>query len=223
MISREARHIGLFGGTFDPVHEGHLALAGQVLHRCGLDRLLILPALAPPHKRQPEASFADRAAMLAAVLSDCPDRGRIELSLIEGELPAPSYTINTVHALMARLGRHRYHLVLGADMLLDLPHWRRAADLLALVNLIAVSRDDLDDAAFLRTLARLDPTLTLDPASGHWVGQSGNTVTYLPDLRLPISSSTIRGELRAGRVPNMLPPAVLGYIRQHHLYGWGLI
>lgn len=220
MTSRESHHIGLFGGTFDPVHEGHLALAGQVLHRCGLDRLIILPALAPPHKRQPEASFTDRAAMLTAALADCPDRERIELSLIEGELPAPSYTINTVHALMARHGRHRYYLVLGADMLLDLPHWHRARELLALVSLIAVSRDNLDDAEFLRTLARLDPTLTLDPASGHWVGRGGNTVTYLRDLRFPVSSSTIRGELRRGRIPAMLPPTVLAYIQQHLLYGW---
>ena len=220
MVSEKIHHIGLFGGTFDPVHEGHLALAGQVLHRCNLDRLLILPSLAPPHKRQPEASFVDRAAMLKAALAGCPERERIELSLIEAELPSPSYTINTVHALMGRHGRHRYHLVLGADMLLDLPHWYRAADLLALVNLIAVSRDDLDQAVFLRTLARLDPTLTPGPVSGHWVGRSGNTVIYLPDLRLPVSSSSIRCELRAGRIPVMLPPAVLGYIQQHHLYGW---
>lgn len=220
MADRRPLHIGLFGGTFDPVHAGHLILAQQVLARCALDRLLFLPALRPPHKHQPEASFAHRAAMLESALADWPDRGRVELSLIEGDLPQPSYTINTVHALMARHGEHRYALILGADMLLDLPRWHRAAELMALVSLIVVNRDQLDAAVLRQTLGCLDSTLVPEPNGERWRGRRGNTVTFLPDLRLPVASSAIRADLHAGRIPAMLPPPVLAHIQRHHLYGW---
>ena len=99
--SAPPQSIGLFGGTFDPVHTGHLALAAHVLDRCRLDRLLFIPAPEPPHKRRPEASFAHRTAMLEVALADCPHGARMALSLIEADLPAPSYTIRTVEALMA--------------------------------------------------------------------------------------------------------------------------
>lgn len=219
MVDRQPLHIGLFGGTFDPVHTGHLILARHVLERCDLDRLLFLPSLRPPHKRQPEASFAHRAAMLEVALADWPD-GRVALSLIEGDLPQPSYTINTVQALRAHHGDHRYALVLGADMLCDLPHWHRAAELMDLVSLIVVNRDRLDEALFRQTLTRLEPSLIPDHTGDRWVGQRGNTVVFLRDLHVPAASSAIRADLHAGCPPAMLPPAVLAYIQHHHLYGW---
>jgi nicotinate-nucleotide adenylyltransferase len=217
-----AQYIGLFGGTFDPVHQGHLALAGHVLERCRLDTLLFIPAPAPPHKRLPGASFSHRAAMLEAALTDCPDRQRVQLSLIEQELPAPSYTINTVEALSKRYGRQRFFLIIGADSLLDLPHWHRTAELLALVSLIIVKRDAVDVPIIDHALGALAPSFALDQRQGLWVGTGGVTAQYLADVQLPVSSSTIREELGHGRVPAMLPPAVLAYIKQHHLYGWEL-
>ncbi len=216
----EIAHIGLFGGTFDPVHQGHLALAGHVLDRCRLDSLLFIPAPAPPHKQPPAASFAHRAAMLAVALADGPDRQRVQLSLIEEELPAPSYTIHTVEALIKRYGPQCFFLIIGADSLLDLPHWHRAGELLALVSLIIVKRDAVSVPIINQALLALDPTFTYDFHQDRWVNAGGGTAQYLADVQLPVASSVIREALGQGRVPAMLPPAVLAYVKQHHLYGW---
>jgi nicotinate-nucleotide adenylyltransferase len=218
--SEENHHIGLFGGTFDPVHQGHLALATHVLNRCRLDRLLFIPAPQPPHKRQPVASFAHRAAMLDAALRDGPKQQRIRLSLIEQELPTPSYTINTIAALIERYGRNRYYLIIGADSLLDLPHWHRAEELLALVSLIVVKRDTIDRATIQQAVDALGPAFFFDSQQDKWVGENGMTVEYLADVELPVSSSAIRHALGQGAAPAMLPAAVFTYIRDHNLYGW---
>jgi nicotinate-nucleotide adenylyltransferase len=213
--------VGLFGGTFDPVHQGHLDLARHVLDRCRLDQLLFIPAPLPPHKRQPVASFTDRTAMLVAALAECPDtRGRVRCSRIEEHLPTPSYTINTVQALLAQERSNQYCLIIGADSLLDLPHWHRIDELLGLVNLIVVKRETIDLVQIGRALAALAPDLFFDADRMRWFGPEGRTVDYLGDIELPVSSSAIREELRQGRVPPMLPPAVFAYIRQHRLYSW---
>jgi nicotinate-nucleotide adenylyltransferase len=220
VASGEIQQIGLFGGTFDPVHAGHLTLARHVLDCCRLDSLLFIPAPQPPHKGQPAVSFSHRAAMLAAALAECPDRQRLHLSLIEQELPTPSYTINTVEALIQRYGRNRYFLIIGADSLLDLPHWHRAVELLAHVSLIVVKRDTIGMSAIQQALSALDPSFAFDPHQGKWMSKGGSTVEYLADVELPISSSAIRDNLQDGKVPSLLPPAVFAYIQQHALYGW---
>ncbi len=219
-FAEEQHRIGLFGGTFDPVHEGHLLLARLALDRCRLDTLLFIPALQPPHKRQPLVSFAHRAAMLAAALADWPERHGMELSLIEATLPTPSYTINTVEALRHQAGSHRFILVIGADSLLDLPHWHRAPELLKLVSLIVVKRDTIETEAIAETLSILDPGCTWNQELELWQGGGGFTVEFLPDVELPVSSSAIREELRQGREPGMLPSSVFAYIKPHNLYGW---
>lgn len=216
----EQHRIGLFGGTFDPVHEGHLLLARLALDRCRLDTLLFIPALQPPHKRQPLVSFAHRAAMLAEALAHWPERQGMGLSLIEADLPTPSYTINTVEALRHQFGPHRFMLVIGADSLLDLPQWHRAPELLKQVSLIVVQRDSIGVEAIGNTLSMLDPGCTWNKELEIWQGANGYTVEFLPDVDLPVSSSVIREELRQGREPAMLPSAVFAYINQHNLYGW---
>ncbi|ADW17259.1 nicotinate (nicotinamide) nucleotide adenylyltransferase [Desulfobulbus propionicus DSM 2032] len=219
-MSSVGRTVGLFGGTFDPVHQGHLDLACHVLERCGLDNLLFIPAPRPPHKGRPSASFAHRVAMLEAALVDCPDGGRMRCSAIEAELPEPSYTIHTVEALIRRQPDCRYALVIGADSLFDLPHWYRAAELLALIDLIVVRRDRIEPTAIGTTLATLDSSFQGDEHHHRWRNSTGRTVTYLDDIELPVSSSSIREDLALGREPAMLPSAVLAYIKTHHLYGW---
>ena len=213
--------VGLFGGTFDPVHQGHIELALHVLARCRLSSLLFIPALLPPHKQQPMASFAHRAAMIEAALADCRETGgRIRCSRIEARLPAPSYTSNTVRALMREEEDCRYSLIIGADSLLDLPHWHRIGPLLALVDLIVVKRGTVDTAAVDRALAALEPAFVHDAGQKRWHGRDRQTAIYLDDIDLPVSSSAIREELAQGRAPASLPPPVLAHIRQHRLYGW---
>ncbi|WP_394708728.1 nicotinate (nicotinamide) nucleotide adenylyltransferase [uncultured Desulfobulbus sp.] len=220
-VSEEGHAVGLFGGTFDPVHQGHLDLARHVLDRCRLDRLLFIPAPLPPHKRQPAASFAHRVAMIEAALAECPgDSGCLRCSCVEQNLPLPSYTIHTVEALIKAQGGHRFFLIIGADSLLDLPHWHRIDQLLALVNLIVVNRDRITTDKVDMALGSLDASFKFDAQHGLWIGRGERTVEYLDDIELPVSSSSIREELAQGKVPAMLPPAVFDYIKQYHLYGW---
>jgi len=217
----EALRVGLFGGTFDPVHQGHIELALHVLARCPLDRLLFIPALLPPHKKQPVASFVHRAAMIEAALAGCRETGdSLRCSRIEERLPAPSYTHNTVEALMREEAGCRYSLVIGADSLLDLPHWHRIDELLCAVDLIVVKRDSVDRAAVDRALAALGPAFVRDAGLDRWHGKGGRIAFYLDDTELPISSSAIREELAVGRASALLPPPVLTYIRRHRLYRW---
>jgi len=157
--------------------------------------------------------------MIEAALAECPgDRGRLRCSCVEETLPLPSYTIHTVEALIKSQAGHRFFLIIGADSLLDLPHWHRIAELLALVNLIVVNRITTDKVG--RALESLDASYTFNAQLGLWIGKGGRTVEYLDDIELPVSSSSIREELAKGKVPAMLPTAVFAYIKKHHLYGW---
>ena len=215
------QRVGLFGGTFDPVHQGHLTLARHVLDRCRLDRLLFIPAAQPPHKQCPEASFAHRQAMIQAALQADPATAAMSLSLIEQQLSGPSYTIRTVATLCAQDNRLRPFLILGADSLVDLCHWHRVGDLLGLASLIVVRREGIDASAIGRAITMLPHAYRFDPQTGGWIDAMGKTIEYLADVEVPVSSSAIREDLRCGIVPAMLPPAVFSYISQHHLYGWG--
>jgi nicotinate-nucleotide adenylyltransferase len=159
-------------------------------------------------------------AMLEAALGDCADGGRMRCSAIEAALPTPSYTIHTVEALIREQSGCRYALIIGADSLFDLPHWYRATELLALIDLIVVRRDTLKPDAIATTLIALDPSFHHGDHHGQWCNRQGRTVTYLDDIELPVSSSSIRDDLSRGRVPAMLPTAVLEYIKAHRLYGW---
>ncbi len=212
--------VGLFGGTFDPVHQGHLELARHVLNRCHLDQVLFIPAPQPPHKGRPRVSFRHRVAMLEAALAEAGEGERMRCSRIEAELPLPSYTVQTVEALQKSGHTCEYSFVIGGDSLRDLPQWYRASDLLALVNLIAVHRQTLDSEAIGSILRSLDASFRFEVERGLWRNRWGRTVRYLDDLELPVSSSLVREILARGEIPSMLPPSVFDYIRQHHLYGW---
>lgn len=215
------RTAGLFGGTFDPVHQGHLDAARYVTDRCGLDSLLFVPAPQPPHKPRPVASFEHRVAMIEAALAEQGD-ARMGCSTVERDLPRPSYTINTVEALIRQNGDVRYFLIIGADSLVDLPRWYRGEELLHLISLIVVHRDGMDAAAIeaVRASSLFASAFRFDPLRERWEGPDGRSVTYLAGIDLPVSSSSIRADLAAGHCPAMLPGAVLAYIRRHRLYGW---
>lgn len=219
-MSRVSRHpaVGLFGGTFDPVHQGHLDMARHVQERCRLDQVLFIPAPQPPHKGKPAVAFVHRVAMLKAALASVGER--MQCCCIEADLPSPSYTIHTVEALAANRPACVYSFIIGGDSLLDLPHWYRVTDLLNTVNLIAVRRQGLVPTEISPILQALDPSFHADAGPRLWRNQRGRTVTYLDDLELPVSSSQIRDQLARGEIPDMLPTPVFEYIRSHHLYNW---
>ncbi|MCI5164101.1 MAG: nicotinate (nicotinamide) nucleotide adenylyltransferase, partial [Candidatus Electrothrix sp. AX5] len=141
----EKKRVGLFGGTFDPVHNGHLAIACQAAEEARLDQVLFIPAADPPHKKTPGASYWHRVAMLEIMLETALSGPSIEqdcfaISLLEAELPFPSYTVDTLAELKKRLHGPIFYFIIGADSLLDLHRWYQYQKLLSQTNFIILSR-----------------------------------------------------------------------------------
>lgn len=131
--------IGIYGGTFDPVHTGHLILARDAVELLGLARLIFVPAAISPHKlgRAPGASGADRLAMLRAAVAD---ESAFEVDALELDRPGPSYTFDTVAALQARWPDAEWHYLIGADNVPDLTTWHRVEELRARVRFTVFHR-----------------------------------------------------------------------------------
>lgn len=198
---------GILGGTFDPPHLGHLALAQEVYTRLALDRVWFVPAGQPPHKAGHVVSpAADRRAMVELAIAGDP---RFGLSTVELERGGPSYTSETLALLRAAWGSAaRMVLILGWDMLAYLPHWHEPKRVVALTDqIVAIHRPGV--AAPEGELARLEGSL---PALAQ-------KLVVLPAPRLEISSSELRARVAEGLpVRYLTPPAVADYIGLRRLY-----
>jgi len=210
---RRPRRIGLFGGSFDPVHAGHLHAAQAALRAFDLDRVVFVPARLPPHKPgRVLASGEDRLAMLRLATAGEP---RFLVHGIELAREGPSYTIDTVRALPAALGEPedvRIHLILGSDNLVGLESWREAAALIERVEPVIVHRSDDPSEDPSGDLAQIERKLGRAVAERIRSG-------YLRLPPVPVSSTGIRTRLASGSSEVELAPAVLDYIRKHGLYG----
>lgn len=219
--------IGFFGGSFDPPHRGHIALARLAMERLCLDRVLLAPVGVQPLKRdRPQAGFDDRAAMLGLAIQEEPG---LELSLIDAPRSdgRPNYTIDTVRALRATLApQDHVYFLMGADSFLSIARWYRAADLLLASDFVVASRPGFD----LGRLAAALPSSISVAADDHPdpnnlvlrlrnpAGRESRLI-LLPDLAELASASNIRSALQHGADPRtILHPAVASYIREHGLY-----
>ncbi|HKT95224.1 MAG TPA: nicotinate-nucleotide adenylyltransferase [Paraburkholderia sp.] len=234
-----ARRVGLLGGTFDPIHEGHLALARHFAQVLGLTELILLPAGQPWQK--PEVSAAEhRLAMTRAAAASLVLPGvTVSVSTDEIEHDGPTYTVETLRRWRARSesnGRAALTLLMGADQLLHLDSWHEWRELFALAHLGVASRPGFDFAAL--------PSAVATEAAARRAGASTLAATrcghLLIDttLALDISATDIRRELSAcverqiatdtttqqrtpqrdGAAVDKIPAAVWDYILQHHLY-----
>jgi nicotinate-nucleotide adenylyltransferase len=187
----EAR-TALFGGTFDPIHNAHLAVAREAVSRLGMERILFVPAANPPHKPGAAiASWEDRVRMAELA---CAAEPQFEVSRAE-ENANPSYSIDTIEKLLA-LGSGPLAFLIGADAFADIRTWRRWQDVVRLVEFIVVTRPG----------ARYDA-----PPNAR--------IRELNGLDLPVSSSAIRDGIARGVLDLPITPAVLRYIEERGLYG----
>lgn len=193
--------IGILGGTFDPIHFGHLAIAEEARVALGLARVLFVPAAHQPLKAyRPAAAPHQRLAMVGLA---CASNPAFEPSDIEIVRPGPSYTINSLRDLAAREPAE-LHFILGADALLDLPRWRAADQIPTLARIVAVQRPHAP--------VHLDELLAKVPAL------SGRLV-LLDGPNLDISSSELRQRIASGHpVRYLTPDPVVDYIEEHQLY-----
>jgi nicotinate-nucleotide adenylyltransferase len=227
-VRKDKERIGLFGGTFDPVHAGHLAIAERAAQQLRLDRVIFIPAAVPPHKKKPTASYGHRVAMLEAALAGNGEsagagQGRFNISLLESELPVPSYTVDTLLELKKRLAGHStFYFIIGADSLLELRLWYRYQDLIRLTGFIVVSRPGISVTAMHRAIERLPGPFLPDASKQLWrcANESDGSEIALVSNTLShnISSSAARRQLRNREQPNVLPVRVLRYIMQQGLY-----
>jgi nicotinate-nucleotide adenylyltransferase len=225
--AQETMNIGFFGGSFDPPHRGHVAVARLAMERLALDRVLLAPVGVQPLKRdRPQAGYADRVAMIRLAIEG---QQGLEVSLIDAPRSdhRPNYTIDTIRALRATLAADETLIcLLGADSFLSIGKWYRAADLLLACDFAVAARPGFDLSRVTAALpasisvASCDSTLA-DPMVLCLRGASRreSRLYLLPDLEEPASASGIRSELEQGANPGQhLDPAVAAYIREHHLY-----
>lgn len=197
--------IGVYGGTFDPIHEGHLAVARAAREAHGLDRVLVVPAGQPPHKGRELAGGDDRLAMARLACKDDPS---LEVADLEVRRCGKSYTVETLERLSRAYPAAELFFIIGADSLPDLPGWKDLPRILDLARIITVNRPgyplDFRDRDFEgvaeETLARL----------------AGDRVDMEPS---PVSSTRVREAVRKGEsLESLVPPAVERYILEHGLY-----
>lgn len=203
--------VGLLGGTFDPIHLGHLRLARLSITERRLDRLYFLPAFAPPHKTEREISdFQARAEMLKLALAD---EDKMDICLVEKELPLPSYTITTLrHLTVGYLSGCQVFFVIGSDSLFDLPTWRGYEDILATVHLLVARRPGCGDLTAM--VQRLGYHIDGDRC---W--RSGKKDIFFLSGEVPaVSSSALRAALRRGEECSLLPPTVAAWLQRRRLY-----
>jgi nicotinate-nucleotide adenylyltransferase len=188
------RRVGVFGGTFDPPHLGHLMLAETAREKLRLDRVVFMPAGTPPHKHRRDLSPAERRIDMTRLAV----RGhpQFEVSTLEARRVGPSYTVDTLGALHRRAPDARLYLLMGGDSLDDFSTWHDPQRILELATLVAHPRPG---------------------ARGARRSRAG--VLWLNGPELDVSSSMIRARLRAGAsVRYLLPDAVERYARRHRLY-----
>ena len=201
------------GGTFDPVHNGHLQTAREAAAQLGVDKVLLLPSRQPPHRASPGRLPEQRLAMLKLAVA-----GDARLTIDDRELhrAGPSFTVDTLESLRKEVGCDlSVSMMLGLDAFALLPSWHRWQDVLQLVNVVVLTRpgaEDLSDELIELIAERHQPPSALrDIPSG--------ALQRVQTTQLPISSTLIRTDLEAGlSVHGSLPTAVIAYIREHHLY-----
>ncbi|MDX5627907.1 MULTISPECIES: nicotinate-nucleotide adenylyltransferase [unclassified Brenneria] len=205
-----------FGGTFDPIHYGHLQPVIALAHRIGLHQVVLLPNNVPPHRPQPEANPRQRRRMVELAVE-----GNPLFTVDDRELrrQQPSYSIDTLETLRAELGNARpLAFIIGQDSLLTLHQWHRWQDILATCHLLVCARPGYRSTMETPALQQwLEAHLTQDPQDLH---RQTHGLIFLADTPLVTISAT---EIRQRRRKNLscddlLPPAVLRYIDAHNLY-----
>ncbi|MDP1929433.1 MAG: nicotinate-nucleotide adenylyltransferase [Thiobacillus sp.] len=209
--------IGIFGGTFDPIHIGHLRLAEEMAEGLGLSRVRFIPAGQPPHRGAPRTPATHRLEMVRRAISGNP---RFEVDAREVQRPDPSYTVDTLTALRAELGNEQpLWLLLGADAFSGLPGWHEWRQLFALANIVVATRPDAEAIQTGNLPEELKHELSQRQVqNGSATGPAGSVVLQQMTA-LDISATRIRTTLaRQGSARYLLPDAVLDYIHQHQLY-----
>jgi nicotinate-nucleotide adenylyltransferase len=209
LVNHDARtlpigaRVGILGGTFDPIHLGHLILAEEARVQLALDRVYLVPAGAPPHKQDRQIAAAEHRICMAELATAAAPQ--LWVSRVDVDRPGPHYSLAMVRLLREAIGTPvELFFLMGLDSLRDLPTWQAPQELLDEVTIVAVTRPDIEIA-----WERLESTLP----------GLQNRVILLQMPALGIASSTLRQQIQRGRsIRFQVVPAVEAYIAKHGLY-----
>ena len=202
MAPEELRSLGILGGTFNPPHLGHLAIAREAHEELALDRVVLMPAASIAHKRAgADPGAAHRLRMCRLLVEDARDATALSACALEVERGGSTYTVDTLEELHGMHPHARMTLIVGADTARTLPSWREPRRLIALADLAVARRAGVSDQAVLESVPR------------------PGRVRFLQAPLLEVSSSTVRERLAQGeQVNDLVGGAVASYISEHGLY-----
>lgn len=206
-------HIGILGGTFDPVHNGHISCADYVQRQCSLDTVRLMPCHLPPHRATPGVSAEQRAAMVQLAIAGYP---KLALERLELDKQSPSYTVDSLQLLHQREPDSRFYFIIGMDSLCYFRQWKNWPLILKLAHLLVCERPGYQatdgDAPFLLQQYGVDDMAALQQST---VGG----ILLLDNPLSAISATDIRCQLQHNRAASSaLDPAVLNYIQLQQLY-----
>ena len=200
--------IGILGGTFDPIHNGHLHLATEALSRLELEQVQLMPCALPVHRNQPHATAQQRCAMIELALSG---QAGLALNTLEIERDGPSYMIDSLREIHAR-GDVKIALLLGTDAFNGFASWKHPRQILDLAHLVVCNRPGVEPDRDLYPEQRVESPQELSRLAA-------GAILLLEIGAIDCSSSEVRAALEGGDIPRRwLPPAVADYIETHHLY-----
>ena len=200
------RKIGIMGGTFDPIHTGHLVTAEAVRIEYGLEKVLFIPAANPPHKQTSQITPAMQRYLMTVMATY--SNAHFYVSPIEIERPGLSYTVDTLRTLIEQYGdKTEFYFIIGADTVIDLPTWYNIDQLLELAYFIAAARPGCSCSC------------SLDEVIEKFGDKGRNKIQRLTTPELEISSTDIRERVRQGRsIKYIVPESVESYILKEALY-----
>ena len=211
--------VGLLGGTFDPVHNGHLAIAAHARKQCRLDAVVFIPAANPPHKKpQAITAWHHRRRMLDLA---CGGGSGYYVTSLEAERRGLSYSVDTLHALKDYFpSETELFFIIGSDSFVDLPTWKEPERLMEFANLVVVSRWSQDATAMENILSRFFPAYrAVDAENIYRRGKYHGAIILLDMAPVAISATGVRESVRQEKsIRELVPAAVAAYIEENGLY-----
>lgn len=215
----QGTRIGLLGGTFDPVHFGHLAAANAVYEAMGLDLVIFIPAFQPPHKYHFSlAPFTDRSAMLELALKSWPD---FHISYMEAERNGPSFTCDTLAEFRQKAGDDKQlFFIIGFDAFREIHTWKKYKRLGLFANLVVITRPPHDEKSVNHYIAEYFSTHRYDKKNNVWVSNTARgEIRVVPMTPVDISSTEIRRRIDRGEALDaLISEDVAAYIKNSGLY-----
>lgn len=207
---------GIFGGTFDPIHLGHLRAVEEAALQLGLQRVLMIPSARPPHKTGSNVTdFSHRMEMTRLGAEDNP---LLQVLDLEGTRSGPSYSVDTLESLRLEMGPEvRFHFMMGMDAFLEIESWHRCRRLFHLAHFVIINRPESRDDDFRNLMTRMGSTPAEDPCL--YLAPGGNTIRRITTTSIDISSTEIRRLVRRGEsIRYLVTEPVRRYISRKGLY-----